>query len=188
MLSRPPMPKGSYAEVIKGPARWLEGTERALEIEDALVEALLADIEAGGAKDALPLLAFTLERLYGEYHAGGTLKLGHYDALGRVKGSIEAAVERALQAADADPATPRDRVARLALLRRGLIPWLAGIDPDTGAPRRRVARLSEIPAEARPLIDDLVDQHLLATDVADTGERMIEPAHEALLRPWGLVR
>ena len=39
-------------------------TPRALEIEDGLVDALLADIEAGGAKDALPLLAFTLERLY----------------------------------------------------------------------------------------------------------------------------
>src|ERR1700732_3884964 len=188
MLSRPPMPKGSYAEVIKGPARWLEGTERALEIEDALVEALLADIEAGGATDALPLLAFTLERLYDEYHAGGHLKLAHYNELGRVKGSIEAAVERALKAADADPAIAKDRLARLALLRRGLIPWLAGIDPDTGAPRRRVARLSEIPAEARPLIDDLVDQHLLATDVSkDTGEKTIEPAHEALLRQWGLL-
>ena len=71
MVSLPPMPKGSYAEVIKGPARRLEGTTRALKIEDGLVEALLADIEAGDAKDALPLFAFTLERLCGEYHAGG---------------------------------------------------------------------------------------------------------------------
>jgi formylglycine-generating enzyme required for sulfatase activity len=106
-----------------------------------------------------------------------------------VKGSIEAAVEHALKAADADPAIPKDRLARLALLRRGLIPWLAGIDPDTGAPRRRVARLSEIPTEARPLIQHLVDQRLLATDVAkDTGENTIEPAHEALLRQWGLLQ
>jgi formylglycine-generating enzyme required for sulfatase activity len=189
MLSLPPMPKGAYAEVIKGPARRLDGTPRALEIEDALVDALLADIEAGGAKDALPLLAFSLERLYGEYHAGGHhLRLSHYDALGRVKGSIGTAVERALNAADTDPAIPRDRAARLTLLRRGLIPWLAGIDPDTGAPRRRVARQSEIPAEARPLIRHLVEQRLLATDVnKDTGEATIEPAHEALLRQWGLL-
>ena len=187
-FSLTPMPKGSYADVIRGPARRLDGTPRALAIEDALVDALLADIEAGGAKDSLPLLAFTLERLYGEYHSGGSLKFAHYEALGRVKGSIEAAVERALQAADADPAVPRDRAARLALLRRGLVPWLAGIDPDTGAPRRRVARLSEIPAEARPLIQHLVEQRLLATDVnKDTGEAIIEPAHEALLRQWGLL-
>jgi formylglycine-generating enzyme required for sulfatase activity len=184
-----PMPKGSYAEVIKGPARRLEGTTRPLDIEDALVDALLADIEAGGAKDALPLLAFTLQRLYGEHGGDGDLTVAEYRSLGGIQGSIEAAVERALKAADADLAIPKDRVARLALLRRGLIPWLAGIDPDTGAPRRRVARLSEIPAEAQPLIQHLVEQRLLATDAAkDTGEATIEPAHEALLRQWGLLK
>ena len=48
--------------------------------------------------------------------------------------------------------------------------------------------MSEIPAEARPLIQHLVEQRLLATDVAkDTGENTIEPAHEALLRQWGLL-
>jgi hypothetical protein len=47
-LSLPPMPKGSYAEVIKGPASRLAGTERPLEVEDALVNTLLTDIEAGG--------------------------------------------------------------------------------------------------------------------------------------------
>ena len=145
-----PMPKGSYAEVIKGPAKRFEGTKRRLEVEDALVDALLADIDAGGAKDALPLLAFTLERLYVEHGGDGDMTVAEYRSLGGIEGSIEAAVERALQAADDDPAISKDRVARLALLRRGLIPWLAGIDPDTGAPRRRVARLSEIPAEARP--------------------------------------
>lgn len=188
-LSLPPMPRGSCAEVIKGPAQLLEGTPRALKIDDALVDTLLVDIEAGGAKDALPLLAFTLERLYGEYGATGHLKLEHYKRLGRIEGSIEAAIEQALKAADAHPKVPKDKQERLALLRRGLIPWLAGIDPDTGAPRRRVARLSEIPAEALPLIDLLVEQRLLSTDVAeDSKEKTIEPAHEALLRLWGLLQ
>ena len=183
-----PMPQGSYAEVIRGPAQRLAGSKRELKIEAALPDALLADIEAGGAKDALPLLAFTLERLYVEHGGDGDLTVAEYRSLGGVEGSIEAAVERALKAADADPAIPRERAARLALLRRGLIPWLCGIDPNTGAPRRRVARLSEIPAEARPLIQHLVEQRLLATDVnKDTGEATIEPAHEALLRQWGLL-
>ena len=188
-LSLPPMPRGSYAEVIKGPVLRLEGTARALKIEDSLVNALLTDIDEGGAKDALPLLAFTLERLYVEYGGRGRLMLADYEALGRIKGSIEAAVECAFEAADNDPAIPKDRNARLALLRRGLIPWLAGIDPETGSPRRRVARKSEIPEEARPLIQHLVDQRLLATDVAkETGEHTIEPVHEALLRQWGLLQ
>jgi formylglycine-generating enzyme required for sulfatase activity len=188
-LSLPPMPRGSYAEVIKGPGQRLEGTPRAFMIDDALVDALLTDLEVGGAKDALPLLAFTLERLYGEYGGTGHLKLEHYEKLGRIAGSIEAAVERAIKTADADPKVPKDKQTRLALLRSGFIPWLAGIDPDTGEPRRRVARLSEIPGEARPLVDLLVEQRLLSTDVAKgTKEKTIEPAHEALLRQWGLLQ
>src|SRR5262249_35742613 len=119
-----PMPKGSYADVIKGPARRLVGSARALKIDGALVDALLADVEAGGAKDALPLLALTLERLYLEHGGDGDLTLAEYRTLGGLKGSIEAAVEHALKGADANPTIPRDRAARLALLRRGLIPWL----------------------------------------------------------------
>lgn len=88
MLSLPPMPKGSYAEVVKGPPRRLEGTARVLNIEDSLVDLLLADIEAGGAKDALPLLAFTLERLFLEYGKRGRLMLADYVALGRLRGLV----------------------------------------------------------------------------------------------------
>jgi formylglycine-generating enzyme required for sulfatase activity len=189
MFSLPPMPQGNYATVITGPPARLAGTDRALVVEESLVQALLADIEQGGAKDALPLLSFTLERLYTEFHGAGRLTEAQYQRLGRIGGSIEAAVDRSFKAADADPKVPRDKQARLVLLRRGLIPWLAGIDPDTGAPRRSVARLSEVPAEARSLIQHLIEQRLLATDVSkETGETTIEPAHEALLRQWGLLR
>ena len=134
--------------MIEGPARRLFGTPRELSIEPALTAALLRDVEEGGAKDCLPLLAFTLERLYLEYGGGRRLTLADYVSLGRIKGGIEAAVEQALESADADGTVPKDREARLALLHRGLIPWLAVIDPETGNPRRRVARVSEIPAEA----------------------------------------
>ena len=119
-----------------------------LTIEPALTEALLADIEEGGGKDALPLLAFTLQRLYDEYGTGGKATPDARPVSRRSAASTVRSRRRlksALKAADADPAVPRDRDARLALLRRALIPWLAGIDPETGSPRRRVARLSEIP-------------------------------------------
>lgn len=188
-LSLTNMPRGAYQAVIEGPAARLKETDRPLLIEPALTQALLSDIEDGGGRDALPLLAFTLERLYLEYGGRGRLTIADYDALGRIKGSIEAAVERAFQAADGDARIPRDRDARLALLRRGLIPWLAGIDPDSGSPRRQKARISEIPEEALPLINLLVEQRLLSTDRnRSTGERTIEPAHEALLRQWGSLQ
>jgi hypothetical protein len=51
-------------------------------------------------------LAFTLERLYLEYGGSGRLTLKDYDSLGRIKGSIEAAVERAFRAADTDSRIP----------------------------------------------------------------------------------
>ncbi|MGD1036459.1 MAG: SUMF1/EgtB/PvdO family nonheme iron enzyme [Roseiarcus sp.] len=187
-FSLSPLPRGSYESVIEGPARRLGQSGRPLTIEPALTQALLADIETGGAKDALPLLAFTLERLYVDHGGDGDLTLAEYRQTGGVKGSIEAAVERAMAAADSDPKVPRDRAARLALLRRALIPWLAGIDPETGAPRRRIARMAEIPEEARPLVEHLVAARLLATDVAENGAVTIEPAHEALLRQWGLLQ
>ncbi|MEQ1899478.1 MAG: TIR domain-containing protein [Devosia sp.] len=188
LIDLSPMPVGSYGDVIRGPARRLATGGRKLDLEEPLVDALLEDIHKGGGKDALPLLAFTLERLYRDYGADGDLKLSEYQQLGRIGGAIEAAVDQALKSADGNPAIPADRAARLALLRRGLIPWLAGIDPDTKSPRRRVARLSEVPDEARPMIQLLVGQRLLSVD-RDThsGETTIEPAHEALLRQWGAL-
>jgi tetratricopeptide (TPR) repeat protein len=189
-----PMPRGAYQTVIEGPAARLRDTDHPLSIEPRLTQRLLEDIETGGGSDALPLLAFTLEQLYLDYGGSGTLRLADYEAFGGVRGAIEAAVKRALAAADNDPRIPRDRDIRLALLHRGLVPWLAGIDPETGSPRRRIARLADIPAEALPLIQLLVEQRLLSTDRVivrdgdnERSEVTIEPAHEALLRQWSLL-
>jgi WD40 repeat protein len=190
-----PMPRGAYAEVIEGPARRLEDAGGRLAIEPRLTERALADIESGGGSDALPLLAFTLEQLYLDYSERGKLRLADYEEFGGLKGAINAAVARALMRADADARIPKDREARLALLRRGLIPWLAGIDPESKTPRRNIARRSDIPPEAAPLIDLLVEERLLSSDTrverdaagAETRVATIEPTHEALLRQWGLL-
>jgi formylglycine-generating enzyme required for sulfatase activity len=188
-LSLAPMPQGNYVSVIKGPLEFLAGRDRALIIEEPLVQALLTDIENGRAKDALPLLAFTLERLYLEFRGTGRLTFHQYAKLGGISGCIETAAERSLDAADNIPAIPRDHQKRMALLRRGLIPWLVSLDPETGAPRRRVARRSEIPDASRPLIDLMVNQRLLSTDLdKETGETTIEVTHEALLRQWGVLK
>ena len=47
-LSLPPMPRGAYQEVIEGPLARLRDTPRALTIEPALTQALLADINWAG--------------------------------------------------------------------------------------------------------------------------------------------
>jgi WD40 repeat protein len=194
-FSLSPMPRGAYQDVIEGPARRVEEAGRKLAIEPALTERLLFDIE-GGAGDALPLLAFTLEQLYLDYRQTGAMRLKDYEKFGGLRGAIDAAVERAFARADGDSRIPRDRAARLALLRRGLIPWLAGVDPDSKTPRRNIARRADIPNEAEPLIDLLVEERLLSVDTrstldpqtgGETRESTIEPTHEALLRQWGLL-
>ena len=190
-----PLPRRAYKDVIEGPARRFAYAGGKLTIEPQLTERLLEDLERGGG-DALPLLAFTLEQLFLEYRRSGALRLADYEEFGELRGAIDAAVGRAFRRADTDPRVPKDRRAREALLRRGLIPWLAGIDPDTKSPRRNIARRSDIPEEARPLIDLLVEERLLSTDTHmiaedETGTitrvATIEPAHEALLRQWGLL-
>jgi hypothetical protein len=92
----PPMPRGAYQSVIEGPALRLRDSKRPLDIQPTLTQALLSDIEQDAAKDALPLLAFTLERLYREYGADGDLRLAEYEELGRIGGAINAAVDAAL--------------------------------------------------------------------------------------------
>ena len=110
------MSRGAYQTIIEGPALRLEDAKRKLKIEPTLTQALLTDIETGGGKDALPLLAFTLERLYREYGADGDLRLEEYEP-SAASGSIRAAVETALKAADSDSTIAKDRSERLRLLR-----------------------------------------------------------------------
>ena len=191
-----PLPRSAFKEVIEGPARRFADAGGRLAIEPQLTERLLADLDVGSGGDALPLLAFTLEQLFLEYRRSGALRLADYLEFGGLRGAIDAAVERAFARAEDDPRIPGDRKARETLLRRGVIPWLAGIDPDSKSPRRNIARRSDIPEEARPLIDLLVEERLLSTDIQvdvdpHTGASIrsvtIEPAHEALLRQWGLL-
>jgi WD40 repeat protein len=187
-FSLPPLPKGAYRQVIEAPVAILKHSTRPLRIEAKLTDALLTDIEQGGAKDALPLLAFALERLYLHYSADGQLLLREYEDLGRIAGAIETAVDLALQAAQKNPKLPQDRDQCLKLLRRGLIPWMAGIDPRTNLPYRKVARLAQVPEEACGLIEHFVEHRLLAKDTNEQGEITVEPAHEALLRQWTKLR
>jgi tetratricopeptide (TPR) repeat protein len=186
-----PMPRAAYKELIERPAsRFVEAGGK-LDVEPKLIQRLIADLDFGAGSDALPLLAFTLEQLFLEFGAAGALRLMDYEAFGGVKGAIDAAVARAFQRAEGDRRIPQDRAAREALLRRGLVPWLAGIDPESRTPRRNIARRADIPEEARPLIELLIEERLLSVDVQETeGGRIvtIEPAHEALLRQWGLLQ
>lgn len=192
-----PILRGQWSRLIDGPEQRLAAIGRKFSVEPALKTRLLAEVDDGGGHDILPLLAFTLGRLWERRANPEAMTLKDYVNMGGIAGSVTAAVDRALMRADADPDIPKDTTERLRLLRQGLIPRLAGIDPDSKTPRRRSARLSEIPPETRKLILHLVNERLLSQDrvwtTAPTGlavaddDSVIEPVHEALLRQWGLL-
>jgi hypothetical protein len=194
--SLPPMPRGEYARVIEGPSERVATAGGKLRIDPRLTQALLSDLVQGGGADVLPLLAFTLEHLWREFSAAGTITLENYVATGGIGGVIDRAVRRAFGAADVDPRIPRDPQEREKLLRKGLIPWLAGVDPETKTPRRAIARREDLPEDTRPLLDLLVSERLLRSDAREepgpdgTARTVatLEPAHEALLRQWAPLK
>ncbi len=180
LFNLPPIPPAEFKTVIEGPALRVVEAGGSLTIDPTLTERLIAD--AQGA-DALPLLAFTLERLYADYGGEGKLTLAEYEKLGGVRGSIEEAIARSLSEPSRTPQIPAAKEEQLASLRAAFIPWLARIDPENGEPMRRVARLDEIPETSRAIVQRLVEARLLLAD-RRAGADVVEVAHESLLRQW----
>jgi WD40 repeat protein len=183
LFNLPPLPALEFKSVIEGPARRMIEAGGRLEIDPALTEQLIAD--AQGA-DALPLLAFTLERLYADYGRSGHLTIADYQSIGGVQGSIEAAVTNALVEPGRSPAIPTTREAQFSAMRAAFIPWLARIDPETGVPMRRVARLDDVPQASRNIVLRFIEARLLLSD-RRAGVDVVEVAHESLLRQWSAL-
>ena len=186
IFNLPPITRAEFKTVIEGPAARATAAGHKLTIQPALTEQLLKDAEGA---DALPLLAFTLERLFLEHRGDRELSLGHYDALGGVRGSIEAAVAAAFEKPETRPIVPADKAERERLLRKVFVPWLALVDPQTEERKRRVARWDELPEETHPLLERLIAARLLVRDrrrLEHGGQEavVVEVAHESLLRQW----
>lgn len=158
---------------------------RRLEIDPKLTERLLAVFSSSA--DALPLLAFTLERLYVKHGTDGDLRLDEYEALIGIKPIVEVAVVLALSNPRESPEIPADRDEQFALLRRAFIPWLARINEDNNEPMRQIARMADLAAETHPIIERLIDHRLLVCDRQGDND-MVEVAHESLLRQWTVLR
>jgi WD40 repeat protein len=170
-----PMPVAQFKEVILGPAARATAAGRPLRVQPDLVDRLLADSAEGA--DTLPLLSLTLARLYADYEGSGELTLDGYDAIGGMTSVVQTEIDAVLA---------RDPVVRKSQLKRlhsAFIPWLATINPENDQPMRRVARMTDLPAQARSLIDTLVARRLLVKDQRD-GEIVVEVALESLLRQW----
>jgi WD40 repeat protein len=186
-LSLGPVPHGEIARVIREPSEVLrrKAGPAAPVLDAAVVERLQAEIE--GETDALPLLAFVLQRLMREHEHAGTIGLAELMQTGGVAAAIESEAEAAL----ADAGQVSERAERREALRRLFIPRLARIDRDSKAPQRRSARQSELPTDLMPLARALTQRRLLVVKLAAQAEgaaavetATLEVAHEALLRRW----
>ena len=153
-----PMDRAEYKLIIEGPAERATDAGNPLVLEPALTAQLLADTHGA---DALPMLAFTLERLYSDYGADGDLTLVEYHQLGGVTGSLTAAIDTAMALPRNAPVIPADKVTQQRLLKLAFIPWLAEVDEQSGERRRRVATWDELPPETHPMIERLTHARLL---------------------------
>ena len=140
-----PFPPERIEEVIRKPA-----SRAHVEITGELVERLQRDTPT---VEALPLLAFTLEKLYRGYASDGKLELQEYVALGGMEGSIQTCIERIV---------PRDSLSTsdAAALRLSFVKHLAQAN-DKGEVVRLRARWDELPAAAKPILEKFVNERLL---------------------------
>jgi WD40 repeat protein len=170
-IDLPQLSVDAFAEVIEGPAR-LAG----LELEAGLTGAIVAD---AATDDALPLLAFALRELWEARGADGRLTIDRYrNGLGGLQGSVAKAADGLYPQAFASCEEERDvRNAFLAMVR---------VDAG-GAYVRKPARWNELPASAHGLLERFVQGRLLVSRGEGT-DRILEVAHEALIRRWDKLR
>jgi len=172
------IPVFRFDSVVEEPAK-----RYGIEVDHALVDALMEDAPK---EDALPLLAFALQRLWRQYAASGALTRENYDKVGGLKGLIEDAAERALRGLAPDQDVPLPAAAptkrQLDLAASTFVPVLAQIN-DQGATIRRIAAWDSFNDEQQALLIKF-DQWRLVVRKGETDGGTVEVAHEALFREW----
>jgi formylglycine-generating enzyme required for sulfatase activity len=136
--------------------------------------------------DALPLLAFALQRLWHLYAATGALTREHYIKVGGLRGLIDDAAERALQGVEPGLDVPRGTMPRSAesLGAATFVPALVQIN-DKGEPIRRIAEWSD--EDQRSLLTRF-DRWRLVVRKGEAQGGTVEVAHEALFREWSRLK
>jgi formylglycine-generating enzyme required for sulfatase activity len=190
-LTLDPMPSERFAEVIEGPARRF-----GLDLAPGLSERLAADTSFN---DALPLLAFALEKLYDRCKASGKLTIDEYESLfppvtviegGKtvdyrgVAASIKHRADdilRQARYAGLSPDAPRLRDLRRAFFA------LARVG-EAGQFTRRIALKSRMPDSCSAVLKRFVEERLLVTGHAEDDAPTLSVAHEALFRVWDQLR
>ena len=175
-----PMPIARIPQIIEGPAR-----VAGLRVDAELVQ--LASREAALA-DALPLLAFALRELYDRHGADQHLSLTDYLSLGDAKAGVTPLENAVRRAADRVIVEGQHSSEALVALRAAFVTAMVRVN-EQGDYVRRPALWNDLPPQAWPLLEMLVNGRLLQSrTMTIEGTRLVEVAHEALLRKWPLLR
>jgi formylglycine-generating enzyme required for sulfatase activity len=204
-LSLGPVPQGEIGRIISEPAEILRRKvgPRAPVFDAPLVEKLQSDFV--GEADALPLLAFLLQRLMLEHAGKAVIGLAQVERSGGLAEAIELEAEAAFRDAGYVGSSTEHR----EVLRKLFVPQLVRINRDSKAAQRYVASQTEISAELLPLARALTEHRLLVVRAEPLSENepkgdkkigqrasdrrdsppstTIEVAHEALLRRWTML-
>jgi formylglycine-generating enzyme required for sulfatase activity len=177
------IPAFRFDSVIEEPAKRYGVT-----VDHSLVDALM---EEAPKADALPLLAFALQRLWRQYAASGALTKDNYDKVGGLRGLIEDAAERALRGLMPEDDVPLPAIApakrQLDVAAATFVPALAQIN-DQGATIRRIAAWNSFDDEQRQLLIRFDIWRLVVRKGTETEGGTVEVAHEALFREWARLK
>jgi formylglycine-generating enzyme required for sulfatase activity len=176
------LPAFRFESVVEAPAKRYDVT-----VDSKLVDAL---VENAPKDDALPLLAFALQRLWRQFATKRILQRDHFDRIGGLKGLIDDAAERALRglAPDEDVPLPSGPPAqrRVELGTSTFVPALLQIS-DMGAPIRRVAAWTSFSDDQQELLSGF-DRWRLVVRKGEADGGTVEVAHEALFREWARLK
>ena len=161
-----PMTTEGMRRVIEEPAQL-----GSIELEEGLTDRLIRDTET---PDALPLLSFTLWVLWRDFVDDRLIEISEYEKLGGLQGAVVREAEALV--------APRDHAA----LRRAFLSMVRLNDEGNFA-RKPVAWDSPDLVPVHTQLQQFVDRRLLVIR-SDGPTRVVEVAHEALFRTWGLLR
>ena len=166
----PPFPWERVTDVITKPAERVDVT-----FADELITRLKEDAPDS---DALPLLAFTLEKLYRLCGTDKLIELREYEQIGGMTGALTQAVTRIL---------PKNmsKEAEQAL-RRSFVNHLVQVNEKDEFVRRR-AHWHALPNAAKPLLEEFVRRERLLQRSGSKGE-LVEVTHEAIFRCWDQLK
>ncbi len=190
-LTLDPMPKSRFAELIEEPAKCF-----GVKIASGLTQTLIEDTRY---EDALPLLAFTLEKLYKNRRTETELTLQDYHeqfpavslelddgtkiTYSGVSAAIKHVAESVLFHASYSDLSAGD--PKMLDLRRAFFN-LAKVGEE-GQITRRTALWSQMPISCKAVLESLVAQRILISNFEE-GEPTLCIAHEAVFRVWNKLR